>query len=94
MNIGGKSYNASPALIPVAFELTVLFGGLGAVASFLRMRRLSPFKKPAFIDLGGIDDKFVLTMSLGPDGAGADALSRFLREHGAKDVREAANNPS
>jgi hypothetical protein len=88
MNIGGKSFNASPALIPVAFELTVLFASLGTVASFLALRRMSPMKKPALPDLRGIDDRFVLTMRLHGEGAGAETMGRFLKEHGAVEIRE------
>jgi len=88
MNIGGKPYNASPALIPIAFELTVLFAALGTVAMFLRSRGLSPLKKPALEMLGGVDDRFLLTMRLPPDGDGAALMRRFLEQHGAADVQE------
>ena len=88
MNIGGKSHNASPALIPVAFELTVLFAALGTVGSFLGMRRMSPLKEPALSELGGVDDEFILTFRLHSDGAGADAIRRFLAEHRVKSVKE------
>lgn len=93
MNIGGKSHNASPALIPIAFELTVLFAALGTVGSFLALRRMSPLKEPALPELGGVDDQFILTLRLHPDGAGADVLRRFLKEYGAKDVKETVLRP-
>jgi hypothetical protein len=39
LNIGGKSFSAVPALVPVTFELTVLFAALGTVlAIFIRAR--------------------------------------------------------
>jgi len=88
MNIGGKSYDASPALIPIAFELTVLFAGLGSVASFLRMRRLHPGRKPALAGLGALDDRFLLALREGPEGQGTQALTRFLQEEGALEIRE------
>jgi hypothetical protein len=86
MNIGGKSASASPALLPIAFELTVLFAALGTVGTFLAMRGLTPFKTPTLARLGGLDDRFVLALS-GPD---AKELARFLRAHGAKTVETEA----
>jgi hypothetical protein len=85
MNVGGKSFSASPALLPVAFELTVLFASLGSVAAFLLLRGLRPGRAPALARLGGLDDRFVLALRAGPD-AGAAALQRFLREQGAAKV--------
>jgi len=87
MNIGGKSYGALPALVPVSFELTVLFAGVGSVLSFLRLRRLSPYAKPRLERLGGVDDRFVLALRpLGQDAA----ARRLLESCGASDVLEAA----
>ena len=86
MNVGGKSFSASPALMPIAFELTVLFAALGSVATFLVIRRLTPSKNPTLARLGGLDDRFVLALRADPEGADAGALSRFLREHGASKV--------
>ena len=90
MNVGGKSFSASPALIPIAFELTVLFASLGTVATFLSIRGLTPRKKPELARLGGLDDRFVLALRAGSGGANADSLSRFLREHGASKVETEA----
>ncbi|MCX5795524.1 MAG: DUF3341 domain-containing protein [Elusimicrobia bacterium] len=89
MNIGGKSLNASPALIPVAFELTVLFAGVGMVLWFLAMRGLSPVKKPALEALGGVDDRFVLALRREPGGPSGEALRRFLEAQGAQLVVDA-----
>ncbi len=89
MNIGGKSYNASPALLPIAFEFTVLCAGLGSVAAFLFLRRLSPGKKPALGGLGALDDRFLLALQAGPE-ASAEELRRFLQTQGALDIHEVA----
>ncbi|MDE2237830.1 MAG: DUF3341 domain-containing protein, partial [Elusimicrobia bacterium] len=88
LNIGGKSYDASPALIPIAFELTVLIAGLGTVATFMRMRRLHPGRRPAMEGLGALDDRFLLTFREGPDGVGEGVVQRFLEEQGASRVVE------
>jgi hypothetical protein len=83
MNVGGKSFSASPALLPIAFELTVLFASLGTVATFLAIRGLTPMKKPALARLGGLDDRFVLALRTEIRGENVDSLSRFFRENGA-----------
>ena len=88
MNIGGKTADASPALVPIAFELTVLFAGLGSVAAFLRMRRLFPGRKPALEGLGGLDDRFLLVLREEPGRADAKTLRSFLESQGARDLRE------
>jgi hypothetical protein len=85
MNVGGKSFSASPALLPIAFELTVLFASLGTVATFFLIRGLRPGKAPAFARLGGLDDRFVLVLESGR-GSSAGALEKFLRERGASKI--------
>jgi hypothetical protein len=90
MNIGGKSFSASPALLPIAFELTVLFASLGSVATFLAMRGLTPKKDPTLARLGGLDDRFVLALRAEPEGQGIATLTRFLREHGAAKIETEA----
>ncbi|MFI5345555.1 MAG: DUF3341 domain-containing protein [Elusimicrobiota bacterium] len=90
MNVGGKSFSASPALLPIAFELTVLFAALGSVATFLAMRGLTPQKTPTLARLGGLDDRFVLALRAEAGGPDAGALTRFLREHGASAVETEA----
>jgi hypothetical protein len=86
MNIGGKSFSASPALMPVAFELTVLFASLGTVGALFVLRRLGPTRTPLFADLRGVDDRFVLALRALKDGPGAAELERFLKRHGAAAV--------
>lgn len=86
MNVGGKPFDASPALIPVAFELTVLAAGLGTVATFLAFRGLSPARRPEVAGVGATDDRFALAFALG--GADDARARAFLAEQGARDVRE------
>ena len=90
MNIGGKSFTASPALLPIAFELTVLFASLGSVATFLLMRGLLPMKKPTLSRLGGLDDRFVLALRTETSGGDVASLTKFFREHGAANVETEA----
>ncbi|NNN04421.1 MAG: DUF3341 domain-containing protein [Elusimicrobia bacterium] len=87
MIIGGKSYSAIPALIPIGFELTVLFASVGSVLTFLLTRGLipNPEKVPALSNLGGLNDRFVLALRRGGDG---EALRRLLSDAGAVEVKE------
>ena len=84
MNIGGKPFSASPALIPVAFELTVLAAGVGTVLTLLVFRGLLPGRKPQAAGLGATDDRFLLVLYGQPE----DRQREFYREHGAVRVVE------
>ncbi|MBI4061403.1 MAG: DUF3341 domain-containing protein [Elusimicrobia bacterium] len=88
MNIGGKPFDASPALIPIAFEITVLVAGVGTVLTLLAFRGLLPGKPAALAGLGATDDKFLLVVE-GPSEA---ELRSFHREHGAVRVEELAGD--
>lgn len=44
LNVGGKPFNSFPAFIPIAFEITVLLGGLITTAAFLARSELFPLK--------------------------------------------------
>ena len=45
VNVGGKPLESVPAFVPVTFEVTVLFAGLGTVAAFFLRSKLRPGKK-------------------------------------------------
>ena len=84
MNIGGKTFDASPALIPIAFEITVLVAGVGTVVTLLVFRGLLPGKPALYSGLGATDDKFLLVI----DGDSGEALRSFYKEQGAVRVEE------
>lgn len=86
MNIGGKPFDASPALIPIAFEITVLVAGVGTVLTLLVYRGLLPGKRAELAGLGATDDKFLLVV----EGGTEEALRAFYRRHGAVRVEELA----
>jgi molybdopterin-containing oxidoreductase family membrane subunit len=60
VNVGGRPFNSLPAFVPVTFEVTILFAGVGTFAAFLMRHRLYPGKKPARLVAGATDDRFVL----------------------------------
>jgi len=62
VNVGGKPLASVPAFVPVTFEITVLFAGLGTVAAFLLVSRLRPGKKPLMNFNRATDDRHVLVL--------------------------------
>jgi hypothetical protein len=84
MNVGGKSFWALPALIPVTFEVVVLCAGLGTVASLFVLQNLKPGNAPRLAGLGATNDRFLLALK----NEGKDEAS-FLRAQGAIDTQEA-----
>jgi hypothetical protein len=79
MNIGGKPNAPLALFVPVAFELTVLIGGLSTVAAFLVLARLRPgARKPLFE--GATDDRFVLVLRQ-EDGTTDTLGARRILEH-------------
>jgi len=91
MNIGGKSYTAVPALIPIAFELTILLAAIGTVVAFFAGARLWPGQTEAVIDPSITDDRFAVALVC--KGRTQEELSRFLRERGAADIRLRSAGP-
>lgn len=89
LNVGGKPLLSWPAFVPVAFELTVLFGGLISVAAFLladRRREAAPRSRDG---ARATDDRFLLTLS--PKDATYDAATigrSFLDRFGAVGAEE------
>ena len=76
IDVGGKPWNSLPAFIPVTFEMTVLVGGLGTVATFLIRSRLYLGKKPKLPHIGVTDNRFALVL----DGNCADMNMAKMEE--------------
>lgn len=70
VNIGGRPYNSWPSFIIVTFEMTILFGGLSAVAGMLMLNGLPQPYHPVFNvpQFSGVtrDRFFVLIFSTDP----------------------------
>lgn len=92
LNVGGKPFDSLPAFVPIAFEITILFAGLGVVAALLARCRLFPGRRVAGPKQAVTDDRFVLLLRL--EGAthtvaearsllealGAEAVSDFVED--------------
>lgn len=63
VNVGGKPLVSLPAFVPVTFEVTVLFAGVGTVIAFLLRSKLFPGKRPSAVFEGVTNDKFVLVLA-------------------------------
>jgi hypothetical protein len=77
MNIGGKPWNSLPAYVPVTFEVMVLLGGLGLVATFLLRCGLLPGRAATPLFRGVTDDSFVLVLQR-PEEAGDENVVRKM----------------
>jgi hypothetical protein len=87
-DIGGKPAFQGPALVPVSFELTVLFTAFGMVGTFFLISKLFPWKNPNIMDSRVTDDVFVVALDkakLGDNLAKAEAI---FNETGAFEIAE------
>ena len=83
LNVGGKPQNSLPAFLPIMFELTVLFGGLGVVLTLFVRTKLYPGKKVWLAHARVTNDRFVLAVA----GQGrAEEMVRLWRGCGLSEV--------
>lgn len=80
--VGGKPLAALPAFVPVAFELTVLFAGLGVVASLFLVSGMRPKFKVPNLHPGVNDDRFVVAAEIRA-GASFAAVQSMMADLGA-----------
>jgi hypothetical protein len=88
VNVGGKPWNSLPAWIPVAFELTVLFAGLGVVLAFFIRSRMYLGKQPTPLFVRATDDRFVLALENTGATFDKNAARRLLVDARAVSVEE------
>lgn len=87
MDIGGKPFFQGPALVPISFELTVLFCAFGMVGTFLFVSKMFPWKQPVLFDERVTDDVFVVAIDKGHLHDTTQA-EHILRGTGAFEVTE------
>ena len=88
LDVGGKPDNSTLAFIPICFELSVLFGGLGSVAALLLRARLYPGKQAWLVNPGITDDVFAVVLRRPSDDETHQRALTLLKECGAASVTE------
>lgn len=81
---GGKPFWSVPAMIPITFELTVLFAAIGMVVSFYIVCGLGPGVTNTYLDDRITDDKFCIAFDSA--SVSADAANAFFRASGASEM--------
>lgn len=82
---GGKPVVSIPPFVIIAFELTILFGGLSTLLAILVLGRLpAPRRSPAY-DPRFTVDRFGIAVACPAERA--EAAGRCLRQAGAEEVR-------
>lgn len=88
INVGGKPFDSLPAFIPIAFEICILFAGMGVVLALLIRCGLRPGRAADIPAPGATDDRFVLVARLESAVRDAEHLRALLSEHGAVALSE------
>jgi hypothetical protein len=90
LDVGGKpdSVKTILAFVPISFELSVLFAGLGTVGAFLLRARLFPGKREQLPVLGVTNNVFALVTPASAEGNDAELARRIMIENGADEVEE------
>ena len=82
---GGKAPVSFPPFVIIAFELTILFGGLSTLAALLLLGRLPKTKPSATYDPRFTVDRFGVAVACPPETA--DQVRALLTGAGAEEVR-------
>jgi len=82
---GGKAPVSFPPFIIIAFELTILLGGLSTVLAILILGRLPKLTPSVTYDPRFTLDRFGVAVTCPPEKA--DAVGTVLRSAGAEEVR-------
>src|SRR5262245_42562025 len=67
LNVGGKPDNSTLAFIPIAFEMTILAGGLTTAIAFLARRGLFPGAPARLMASGVTEDCFAVALRWRPN---------------------------
>jgi hypothetical protein len=91
LNVGGRPYDSWPMFVPVAFELTILIAGIGAVLGMFALNGLPQpyhplFNVPEFA--GASRDRFFLCIEAADPQFDLAQTRAFLHEAGAVRIFE------
>ncbi len=82
---GGKPIASIPPFVIIAFELTILFGGLATVIGMVLLARLPRLRPSPTYDPRFSNDRFGVAVHCSPDRGGS--VREILRSAGAEEVR-------
>jgi ActD protein len=83
--VGGKAPASIPPYVVIAFELTILFGGLAAVIGMLVLGRMPRFRFSPSFDPRFTNDRFGVAVHCSPDRS--PSVREILRSAGAEEVK-------
>ncbi len=85
LTVGGKPIASIPPFVVIAFELTILFGGLSTVLGMIVLGRLPRFRRSAAFDPRFTDDRFGVAVHCAPGRSGS--VREILQHAGAEEVK-------
>ncbi len=83
--VGGKAAASIPPYVVIAFELTILFGGLATLIGMVVLGRLPRFRPSASFDPRFTNDRFGVAVHCSPDRT--PSVREILRVAGAEEVK-------
>ena len=83
--VGGKPIASIPPYVVIAFELTILFGGLATLIGMMVLGRLPRFRFSPSFDSRFTNDRFGVAVHCSPDRS--PSVREILRSAGAEEVR-------
>lgn len=93
LNVGGRPFNSLPAYLPVAFELTVLFGGVGVTIVMLFRNKLFPGKSkqvdlPCRLEgIGATDDRFIIIVEQKDSSVSASKIKDYWEKYNPVEIK-------
>ncbi len=85
LTTGGKPVVSIPPFVVIAFELTILFGGLATLIGMVVLGRLPRLRPSPMFDPRFTNDRFGVAVHCGPGRSGS--VREILRAAGAEEVR-------
>jgi hypothetical protein len=85
---GGKPVVSIPPFVVIAFELTILFGGVATLIGLVTLGRLPRFRRSAAYDPRFSSDRFGVAVHCAPDRGAS--VRQILESAGAEEIKAIA----
>jgi molybdopterin-containing oxidoreductase family membrane subunit len=85
LTVGGKDPVSIPPYVVIAFEMTILFGGIATLIGMVTLGRLPRFTPSPTFDPRFTNDRFGVAVHCSPERA--PSVRDILRTAGAEEVR-------